>query len=329
MGRQLLKRERLFQLELERCGEAIRRQAGWSLLDELMAGESESRLSEVEVAQPSIFAIQVALAALWRSWGVEPDAVTGHSMGEIAAAHVAGALSLEDAARIICRRSRLLKTVSGRGGMAAIGLSIEQARQALSGYEDRLSIAVNGGPSSSVVSGDLAAIQEMTQALKRQGVYCQPVKVDVASHSPQMEPLRDDLLSLLSEIEPRPPSIPIYSTVTGERGDELIFDALYWMRNLRDPVLFSTATQRLAEDGHNIFLEIGPHPILSTPIQHILQHLGHNAITLPSLRQGEDDCAVMGGSLGALNTSGCSIHRRKLSPDAGQSAINDYDGEAL
>ena len=173
----------------------------WSLLAELTATDAaQSRLNEIDIIQPALFAIQVALAALWRSWGIEPQAVVGHSLGEVAAAYVAGALSLDDAVRVICHRSRLFKRTIGQGAMAAVELSIEEARRALVGCEDRVSIAVSNGPTSTVLSGDPAALAAILDRLQRRDIFCRMVKVDFASHSPQMEPLRADLLQALAGV---------------------------------------------------------------------------------------------------------------------------------
>jgi len=201
------------------------------------------------------------LAALWRSWGIEPQAVVGHSLGEVAAAFIAGVLNFEDAVRVVCHRSRLFKRTVGQGAMAAVELSIEDARRVLVGCEDRVSIAVSNGPTSTVLSGDPAALAAILDRLQHRDIFCRMVKVDFASHSPQMEPLRADLLQALAGLEPRPESMPIYSTVTGQVSDGLQLDALYWVRNMREPVLFSSAVQRLVEDGHDIFFgnQSAPH----------------------------------------------------------------------
>ncbi len=326
MGQQLLEQQPVFRATLEACDQAMREHVDWSLLAELTAdpnhsGLAHSRLDEIDIVQPAIFAIQVGLAALWRSWGVEPDAVVGQSMGEVAAAYVAGALSLEDAARVICRRSRLLKRVSGQGAMAAVELSLEQAEQALAGYEDRVSIAVSSSPTSTVLSGDPAALQEITDALERQDIFCRMIKVDVASHSPQMDPLGDDLSRELEGMQPLPASIPIYSTVTGAAQRGLSFDATYWMRNLREPVLFSAAVSQLLEDGHDIFLELSPHPISLSAIQQGLHHRGQEAILPPSLRREEDERATLLGSLGALYTAGQTVDWPRLFP-AGAACVS-------
>ena len=173
MGRTLLEQETVFREAVERCDDAMRPYGDWSLLAELTATDvAHSRLNEVDLLQPALFAIQVALAALWRSWGIEPDAVVGHSMGEVAAAHVAGALSLEDAARVISNRSRIVKPTIGHGAMAAVELSIVDARRAVAGCEDRVSIAVSNSPTSTVLSGDPQALEAIVNRLQRQDIFC-------------------------------------------------------------------------------------------------------------------------------------------------------------
>ena len=318
MGRELMGHEPIFREALERCDMAMRKHTDWSLLEELVADEAQSRMEEIDVVQPALFAIQVALADLWRSWGIEPDVMVGHSMGEIAAAHVAGALTLEDAVSVICRRSQLLKRVSGQGSMAAVELSTEQAQHALTGYEDRLSIAVSNSPTSTVLSGDSAALREVTDRLQAQDIFCRLVKVDVASHSPQMDSLRPDLLQALEGLQPGPATVPIYSTVTNALSDGLEFDSLYWVRNLRETVRFSPAIQHLLSEGHDIFLEISPHPILLSAIKQGMNHLGMEGTVLPSLGRDKPEPAVMQGSLGALYTQGFPLDWTTLYPSGGR-----------
>jgi myxalamid-type polyketide synthase MxaE and MxaD len=246
--------------------------------------------------------------------------VVGHSMGEVAAAHVAGALSLDDAVRIICRRSTLVKPTIGRGAMAAVDLSIEDARRALADYEDRVSIAASNSHASTILSGEPTALGAILDQLRSQDIFCRMLKVDFAAHSPQMDPLRADLMEALTGLDPQPASVPIYSTVTatssasGIDGSQPLFDARYWARNLREPVLFSPALQRLIEDGHDVFLEISPHPILLSSIQQGLNHSGGEGVVLPSLRREEEDCAVMRGSVGALYAVGHAPDWRRIYP---------------
>jgi myxalamid-type polyketide synthase MxaE and MxaD len=319
MGRRLLEQEAVFLEVIERCDQAMRPYGDWSLLAELTAADAaQSRLNEVDVIQPALFAIQVALAALWRSWGIEPQAVVGHSLGEVAAAHVAGALSLEDAVRVICHRSRLFKRTVGQGVMAVVELSMEDARRVLVGVEDRVSIAVSNGPTSTVLSGDPAAVAAILDQLQKRDIFCRLVKVDFASHSPQMEPLRAELVQALAGLQPRAESVPIYSTVTGQVSHGQEFDPLYWARNMREPVLFFDAVQRLVEDGHDIFLEISPHPILLSAMQQGFHHFGQEGAVLPSLRREEDERTVLLGSLGALYTLGYPIDWNRIYPTGGR-----------
>ncbi|XXX76160.1 type I polyketide synthase [Sorangium sp. So ce134] len=318
MGQKLLEEEPVFREALAACDAAIRREAGFSVIEELRADEPRSRLSAIDVVQPVLFAMEVALAALWRSWGVEPDAVVGHSMGEVAAAHVAGALSLQDAAAVICRRSRLLRNVSGKGAMALVELSLADAERALSGREDRLSVAVSNGPRATVIAGDPAALEEVLAGLEREHIFCRRVKVDVASHSPQMDVLRADLLAALSDVAPTAASIPMRSTVTAEplRGDEL--SAAYWADNLRKPVLFSRVVERWIEAGHTVFVEMSPHPILLPSVEENLREGGVEGAALPSLRRGQDERRSLLESLGKLVVRGYPVAWKRLYPDGGR-----------
>ena len=319
MGRRLLEQEAVFREVIERCDRAMRPYGDWSLLAELTATDAaRSRLNEIDIIQPALFAIQAALAALWRSWGIKPEAVVGHSLGEVAAAYVAGALSFDDAVRVICHRSRLFKRTIGQGAMAVVELSIEEARRALVGSEDRVSIAVSNSPTSTVLSGDPAALAAILDQLQRRDVFCRMVKVDFASHSPQMDPLRADLRQALEGLQPRAESVPIYSTVTGQVSNGLEFDPLYWARNMREPVLFSIAVQRLVQDGHDIFLEISPHPILLSAMQQGFHHFGQECAVLPSLRREEDEHTVLLGSLGALYTLGYPVDWNLIYPTGGR-----------
>jgi acyl transferase domain-containing protein/acyl carrier protein len=316
---ELLEREPVFRESLEHCDQLLSQQTDWSLLGELTADEAETRLNETDVVQPALFAVQAALAALWLSWGIEPDAVVGHSMGEVTAAHVAGALTLEDALKVVLDRGRLIKRVAGQGKMAVVELSLEQAQSALAGYQDRLSIAASNGPTSTVLSGEPAALEEVLTSLERKDVFSRLLaSVDFASHSPQMEPLQNEFERALEGLQPQPSSVPIYSTVTGLVSDGLAFGSHYWARNLREPVLFSTALGQLLDDGHDIFLELSPHPVLLAAVSQCFHQRGEEKSALPSLRRGEDGRAAMLGSLGALYTLGYPVDWSRLYPSGGE-----------
>ncbi|WP_052375398.1 type I polyketide synthase [Chondromyces apiculatus] len=314
MGRDLVHEEPSFRAELERCDGAMRPYLGWSLVDAITAGIDEARMEDVAVVQPVLFAISVSLAALWRSWGVEPDAVVGQSMGEVAAAYVAGALDLEAAAKVICVRSALLRRIAGGGGMAVVELSLTQAQVAIAPYTPQLSIAVSSSPRSTVVSGDTDALAALLEDLTRQHVFCRPVKVSYASHSAQMDPLRDELLAGLADLRPRVGEVPIYSSLTDAITDGADLDAVYWTRNLREPVLFASAVRRLREDGHASFLEISPHPVVLPAIEDGLRALGKPGLVLPSLRRDRDTREVLTGTLCALHCDGRAVNVRGVLP---------------
>jgi amino acid adenylation domain-containing protein len=315
MGRELLQQEPVFRAAIEDCDAALSAHVDWRLVDELMAGAGNSRLVRIDVAQPALFAIQVAIAGLWRWWGVEPAGVIGHSMGEVAAAHVSGALSLEDAARIICLRSRFLRQASGRGTMAVVELSFDDARAVLRGHEDLWVGAINS-PRSTVISGDAHAVNEVLASLEQRKIFCRPVKIDVAAHSGHLDPFCAGLLEALHDLRPRPTSLPFYSTVTGEPVDGRTLDAHYWTRNFRDPVLFSSAVQRSIADGSDVFLEVSPHPILKWALEDILADRSSQGVVLASLRREEPERQVMLEALGSLYASGCGVDWRRIYPAA-------------
>jgi acyl transferase domain-containing protein/acyl carrier protein/NADP-dependent 3-hydroxy acid dehydrogenase YdfG len=316
MGLGLAAAEPAFCRALERCDRAIAAHAGWSLLEELQAAE-ESRLDRIDIVQPALFAIQVALAEQWRAWGIEPVAVVGHSMGEVAAAHVAGALDLDAAARVICTRSALLRRISGQGAMALVELSSAELHERLRGREDRLSIAVCNSDRSTVVAGEVGALEELLAELERDRVFCRPVKVDVASHSPQVDPLREDLLRGLDGLAAGETRIPMCSTVTGTPVDGTQLGGEYWMRNLRDTVQFAAAVRRLREDGCDTFIEISPHPVLLPAIEQGVA-TGRPGLCLPSLRRYEPERATMLESLGALYSAGYAVNWSRLYPTGGR-----------
>jgi acyl transferase domain-containing protein/acyl carrier protein len=320
MGRQLMSREPAFRESLEQCERAMRPFVNWSLEQQLHL-EPDSpgyRMNEIDVIQPSLLSIEIALAALWRAWGVEPDAVLGHSMGEVGAAFVAGALSLEDAMCIICSRSSLLRGVSGKGVMAVVALPMDEAKEALAGFEDRLSVAVSNSSRSTVLSGDPAAMAEILEKLQGRGIFCRLVKVDVASHSPQMDHLTDDLGRSLAGIEPLKAKIPLYSTVTAESIEGSALDASYWVRNLRRPVLFSRTVQGLLDEEYAVFIELSPHPILLPSIEETAHDSGRQAFAMGSLEREKDERASLLGSIARLYAAGYPVNWKRFFPSGGK-----------
>ncbi len=318
MGHELMQSQPVFRETIEACDKIIREYADWSLLHQFVASESESQLDRIDIIQPALFAIQIALANLWRSWGVEPDAVVGHSMGEVAAAYVAGVLNLEDAIKVIFHRSRLLKTVAGQGKMAVVELSLSDAEDAIKGLEDKISIAVIAGPKSIVLSGEPQAVEQVVAGLEQKQIFCRLLRVDVASHNPQVEHLKSELIEILKGIQPQPGNIPFYSTVAGRILNGLDLDATYWGRNLREPVRFATAIDQLVEDEVGVFLELNPHPTLTNSIQSELVHLGKKGTVVHSLKREEPEMATMLSALGKLFAIGFPVRWEQFYPEGGQ-----------
>lgn len=318
MGSELFRHEPAFRAALERCDDALRPELGWSVVERLLHDRPPAELEEIDVIQPTLFAIQVALAALWRSWGVKPDTVVGHSMGEVAAAHVAGALSLEDAARVITVRSQLLRRLSGQGGMAVVGLSADETTARLSQHGHGLAIAASNGPRSTVVAGEGGALDALVASLEQEGVFCRRVKVDVAAHGPQAAPFGDELRHSLASLEPKVGTLPFVSSVTGSTIESCDLDCTYWARNLTEPVNFAGAVQELLRGGTCDFIEISPHPLLQSSVQQGMLHLGREGIVLASLRRDEGERSVMLQSLAALYLSGRDLAWDRIHASSGR-----------
>ncbi|WP_437803668.1 type I polyketide synthase [Sorangium sp. So ce693] len=306
MGRSLLGEEPVFRAAIEACDALVQGHAGFSLLEALAAPEASSRLNETEVAQPALFAIQVALSELLRSWGVTPDAVVGHSVGEAAAAYVAGALSLEEAVRLVCLRGRVMQKATGLGKMASVALGPEDGARALQGYEDRLSIAAINDPGSVVLSGEAAPLEDLLERLRGQGVLCRMLRVDYAFHSPQMAPLEGELARALGRLAPRRAAIAMYSTVTGAQIEGESLDSGYFARGIRAPVLFAQAVEAAASDGCRIFVEVGPHPVLAVNLRQCLREDGEDR-SVTTLRRGQDERESLLRAMGELYVRGQTV----------------------
>jgi acyl transferase domain-containing protein/surfactin synthase thioesterase subunit len=318
MGRELWHRESIFRSVLEQCDALLDPYIDWSLSKELLADESSSRLNETEIAQPALFALQIALVALWRSWGVEPSAVVGHSLGEVAAAYVAGVLSLEDALRVVYHRSRLMQKGTGFGKMAAVELSHSEAELLLVPYIGRLAIAAINSPTSVVLSGETDALEEVLALLQQRNIFVKLLPVNYAFHSPQMEPFQGELVAALQDLKPQPATIRLLSTVTGQRVEGEALDASHWGRNIREPVRFADAIAQLIAEKHTLFVEISPHPILAGYISQCLRDSEQEGTVLPSLRRQTEEHETMLSSLGALYSKGYAVDWRKLYPAGGR-----------
>jgi microcystin synthetase protein McyG len=318
MGRELLESEPVFQKVIGDCEKLVRATAGWSLVQELQAPEATSRLAETEVAQPALFALQIGLAAVWRAWGIEPSAVIGHSLGEVAAAHIAGALSLDEAVRVVVHRGRVMQRATGRGKMAAVNLSREEAEAAIANCRDRVTVGAVNAPRSTVLSGDSSILDEVLAVLTKRGVRCQPLPVNYAFHSHQMDPLTAELVYALGALSVQPTSIPMISTVTGQALEAVEADAAYWGRNVRQPVLFAAAVAECLARDHDGFLEVGPHPVLSGALAACLAEHGRTGLVAASLRRKQPERMALRSALGALYAHGFPIDWRKQHPAGGR-----------
>ena len=283
MGAGLLATEPVFAATVAAIEPMIAAESGFSVTEAMSAPETVTGIDRV---QPTIFAIQVALAETMKSYGVRPGAVIGHSLGESAAAVVAGALTLEDGLRVICRRSKLMARISGSGAMASVELPGPQVLSQLSirGVSDVV-LSVVASPTSTVVGGDKHTIRELVTAWEQSGVMAREVAVDVASHSPQVDPILDDLVAALADLEPRTPEVPYYSATLWDARDRPSFDAEYWADNLRYTVRFAAAVQAALEDGFRVFGELAPHPLLTHAVQQNANSLDMPIAALAAMRR--------------------------------------------
>ncbi|MGW8701887.1 type I polyketide synthase, partial [Streptomyces eurythermus] len=310
MALELLDSAPVFAERIEECAAAMSAYVDWSLVDVLRGREGAPGLDRVDVVQPVLFAVMVSLAELWRSFGVRPDAVVGHSQGEIAAACVAGALTLDDACRVVTLRSQALVALAGTGGMVSVPLPAAEVRARLEHRRERLGVATVNGPASTVVSGDPEALDEFLAECAADGVRARRIPVDYASHSHHVEAIRERLAELLAGIAPRSCDVAFYSTVYGEPVDTGELDAGYWYRNLRDTVEFERATRALLRDGYGVFVESSPHPVLTVGLQETIDAVQEVAPTVVtgSLRRDEGGLRRLLASLAEIHVNGGDAH---------------------
>ncbi|MGE3743329.1 MAG: beta-ketoacyl synthase N-terminal-like domain-containing protein, partial [Geminicoccaceae bacterium] len=307
MGRGLLESEPLFADKIAQLDDLFGQLNGRPFLREtLAADEGSSDIDRTERAQPAIFSIQIALAALWNSWGVGPDMVVGHSVGEVAAACIAGALSLEDAVTVCFHRSRLQAGLAGRGGMMAVGLPPAALRQRIGEMNPGISIAAVNSPGSTTLAGDLATLERLAADLEVDGVFARLLNVEVPYHSAVMDEIAAPFAAAFRGLSPRAASIPLISTVTGEQIDGSTLDAAYWNRNIREPVSFARAMATLIGRQGRAFVEIGAHPVLASAIRECLAADSVRGTAVASLRRNQDDALTFMAAVGQLY---CEGHR--------------------
>ncbi|MEV5357092.1 type I polyketide synthase [Streptomyces sp. NPDC052693] len=307
MAVELLDSSPVFAARFVECGEALSSFVDWSLVDVVRGEGGVPGLDRVDVVQPVLWAVMVSLAAVWESFGVRPAAVVGHSQGEIAAAVVSGALSVADGARVVALRSQAIAAIAGRGGMVSVGLSHEGTVELIGRWEGRISVAAVNGPTSTVVSGDADALDELVVHAEESGVRVRRVEVDYASHSAHVEAIEEELAEVLAPVVAGEPSVPFLSTVTGEWITDGETDAGYWYRNLRQTVLLQPAIAALVADGHGAFLEMSPHPVLTVPVAETVEAAGADAVVVGSLRRGEGGLDRLYVSLGEAWARGVAV----------------------
>jgi len=310
MATELLASSPVFERSLRECAEALSPHLDWPLMDAIEATPEAPSLERIEVVQPVLFAVAVALAELWRSYGVRPSAVVGHSQGEIAAACVAGALSLEDAARLTALRSQVIAKLVGQGAMVSIGLPAEEVMTRLQGWGEGVELAAINSPSSVAVACGQEQIAGLLAECERDGIRAREVAATIPSHSRHVEVLREEVLELLAPIQPRSGEIPFYSTVTGEQVDGAELDAGYWYRNLREPVRFEQVTRALIAAGAGAFVEISAHPVLTMALGETAEACAPDPAsiaTIGSLRRGEGGLGRFAASLAAAHTHGVAV----------------------
>ncbi|MGH3827491.1 MAG: type I polyketide synthase, partial [Pseudonocardiaceae bacterium] len=311
MALELWQTSAVFAKGMQECEQALSGHLDWSLSDVLRGVPGAPSLERVDVVQPALFAVMVSLAGLWRCFGVAPAAVVGHSQGEIAAAVVAGVLSLKDGARVVALRSQALREVlSGHGGMVSVGLPADRVQDYLTGFDGRVSLAAVNGPSAVVVSGQPDALDQLIAVCERDGIRAKRLAVDYASHSAQIEILHQQLVDQLGPIQPAASEIALYSTVTGTRIKTTEMGAEHWYRNLRHTVQFQQALTAMAGDQINALIEISPHPVLTAAALETIETTGIDPATIAvigSLRRDDGGLERFIRSLAEAHTTGIAI----------------------
>lgn len=324
MGRELLASSPVFRAQMLRCARALEPWTDWSLLDVIRGVDGAASLDAVDVLHPALFAMMVSLAATWQGFGVSPDAVVGTSQGEIAAACVAGALSLDEAARIVALRAKTLARLAGQGGLASVTRSLDEVRSRLSQWEGRVAVAGITGPTAITVAGDRVALGEFITACAADGLYVRRIAL-VPAHSAQVDVLRGELMTAFGHIAPHLAELPFYSSVTGQPFDTNGLDAEYWYSNLREPVNFRAATRALGADGHRIFLEMSPQPVLALAIHATFEESGAAAdsvVTVGSLRRNAGGIAQLLASVSEAYVHGATVDWSKAFPETGRRRIS-------
>ncbi|MEV4494078.1 SDR family NAD(P)-dependent oxidoreductase, partial [Micromonospora coxensis] len=352
MALDLLDSSPVFRHRMDECAAELARLVDWTLEDVLRGTPGAPPMDRVDVVQPLLFCVMVSLAEVWRSCGVRPDAVIGHSQGEIAAACVAGALTLPDAMRLVVARSRGLLAISGLGGMVSVPLSADDTARLIAPWAGALTVAALNGAGVTVVSGDAAAVTELLATCAERDIRARRIAVDYASHCGHVEAVREDLAAALGTVDAHPTTVAFHSTVTGDLVDTTELDADYWYRNLREPVRLAPVVDSLIDAGFRAFVEVSPHPVLKVVVQDALDRAaaGQPGVVVGSLRRDEHGPRQLLTALGGLHTTGVPVdwaavfagtgatrvdlptyafQRERFWPEVGSWQVGDVSGAGL
>ncbi len=307
MGRNLFSQSKIYREAIERIDALLAPKSDWSLVAEMRRPEDDSRIGLTEIAQPLLFAQQVALTTLLSSAGIEAAAVLGHSVGEVAAAWAAGVLTLEQAVDVIFHRSQMQALTAGRGRMAALGVGLEEARLAMADVGGGLELAAINSPRAVTVAGGLGALEALRDRMTEAGRFVRILPLNYAFHTQAMDSIKQPLLDKLEGLTPKPGRIPFISSVTGADLDGSKLDGDYWWRNIREPVQFEAAAANAVRDHDiGIFLEIGPHPVLKDYLQQTIRAAEGTAVALSTLRR--PSAGRTAPELETLKTAICSVY---------------------
>ncbi|XLS30264.1 SDR family NAD(P)-dependent oxidoreductase [Flavobacteriaceae bacterium M23B6Z8] len=325
MGRELMETEPVFLEALEECDRYFKTIAGWSILEELKKPEDESKIKQTNIAQTANFIIQVGLTRLLSHFGVEPDAVVGHSVGEVTSLYVSGALTLEDALLVSYHRSRLQHTTAGTGGMLAVGLSEEELEDILRDF-DEVSIAAINSDNAVTLAGEHESLDELASIFEKMKVFNRKLEVEVPYHSPMMDPIKEELLNSLESLQGQKTHIDLYSTVTGEKIDGEEINNMYWWRNVRESVRFAKAFKTLMQDNYKVFIEIGPHPVLKNSMNECAE-FNQDFHFLQTLNRKQPEILNFYENLTELFTLGKDLNWNRWVGDLGQLRLPSYAWE--
>ncbi len=318
MGRELFEENAIFRDTLVNADGIFQKIAGFSILAEMFKDEAESRIKRTEFAQPANLMIQMGLTAMLKAEGIAPDAVVGHSVGEVASAWASGMLTLEDALRVSCQRSRIQATTAGMGKMLALGLSEADAAELIAPYGGKVSLAAINSPSSVTVAGDADSLDKICTLANSRKLFARMLDVAVPYHSPVMEQLKPELRGKLACLNPATPALPLYSTVTGAQTGHAIntrfYDAEYWCDNVRDPVYFAEAIRSMLADGYRLFVEVGPHPVLRRSIEEVFKEQGATANAVATLWMNKPEQAAVRQAVADIFTCGGQVDWKHREP---------------